>query len=253
MRIIRFLISIFHERRRNPTLNGSLQDNYRERMDRNTWIECTDSKLMIRYLRGNVSERKWRLFFVACAKTAWQYIEGTPDLRTGLHIAEQVAEGMASEQDRVAYFDMVFGFPRRFNQRTGLNWRLSHSQEEISAFYSVVLALSRLDDESTEVTRSIVWQEANVLTRQIEPELLREIVGDPFRSHTSLSHTHWLTTDNSALAEAIYQSRSFDKMKQLGEQIARSGCDDAEILHHLKSDRQHVLGCWVLDLLLGNK
>ena len=32
-----------------------------------------------------------------------------------------------------------------------------------------------------------------------------------------------------------------------------TGCDNPDILHHLRSPGPHVRGCWALDLVLGNE
>jgi hypothetical protein len=55
------------------------------------------------------------------------------------------------------------------------------------------------------------------------------------------------------LAHWIYQERAFDRLPLLADALMDAGCDNDDILSHCRSDRPHVRGCWVIDLLLGKK
>jgi hypothetical protein len=61
----------------------------------------------------------------------------------------------------------------------------------------------------------------------------------------------WLTRTVVALASGIYAERAFDRMPILADALQDAGCDNAEILEHCRSEDPHVLGCWVVDLVLG--
>ncbi|MCE9532300.1 MAG: hypothetical protein K8T89_14440 [Planctomycetes bacterium] len=81
---------------------------------------------------------------------------------------------------------------------------------------------------------------------------MREIFGPlPFRL-VSLDPS-WLTTNVREISQAIYDDRAFDHMPILADALMDAGCDSDEIIHHCRSDGPHVRGCWVVDLLLGNK
>ena len=63
----------------------------------------------------------------------------------------------------------------------------------------------------------------------------------------------WLISDVIAVAESIYQERAFDHLPIVGDALLDAGCDNADILDHCRSERPHVRGCWVVDLLTGRK
>ncbi len=79
--------------------------------------------------------------------------------------------------------------------------------------------------------------------------LLRDIFGNPFRPVAFDSS--WLTSTVLALATGIYAERAFDRLPILADALQDAGCDNDDILTHLRSDGPHVKGCWALDLVLG--
>lgn len=57
----------------------------------------------------------------------------------------------------------------------------------------------------------------------------------------------------AALAQAIYDEGTFDRMPILADALEDAGCHDAAMLEHCRGPGPHVRGCWVLDLLLGKE
>jgi hypothetical protein len=53
------------------------------------------------------------------------------------------------------------------------------------------------------------------------------------------------------LAVAVYEDRAYDRVPILADALADTGCGDAVILAHCRSDVPHVRGCWVVDLILS--
>jgi hypothetical protein len=77
-------------------------------------------------------------------------------------------------------------------------------------------------------------------------------VNNPFRL-VSVDPS-WLEWDGGTaprLAAAIYDERAFDRLPILADALEDAGRTDADILGHCRSGREHVRGCWVVDLLLG--
>ena len=67
-------------------------------MDETTWNTCTDPQRMLEYLRGRISERKLRLFAVACHRCVWEQLP-EDELRIATEVAERQADGQASIEE----------------------------------------------------------------------------------------------------------------------------------------------------------
>jgi hypothetical protein len=83
------------------------------------------------------------------------------------------------------------------------------------------------------------------------PDLLRDIVGNPFRSVAF--DPSWRTANVLTLAQTAYDARAFETLPILADALADAGCDDGDILGHLRGPGPHVRGCWALDLVLGKE
>jgi hypothetical protein len=81
--------------------------------------------------------------------------------------------------------------------------------------------------------------------------VLRDIFGNPFRPQ--VFDTAWRTPEAVAVARSMYDDHSFDDMPQLADALEEAGCTDDVILSHCRGPGPHVLGCWVVDLILGKK
>jgi hypothetical protein len=55
------------------------------------------------------------------------------------------------------------------------------------------------------------------------------------------------------IAQTIYDTRAFDRMPELADALQEAGCTSTDVLDHCRQLREHVRGCWVLDLLLGKE
>ena len=60
----------------------------------------------------------------------------------------------------------------------------------------------------------------------------------------------WLTHEAAGLALAA-EGGEPECPKIVADALEEAGCDDADILNHLRSPGPHVRGCWALDLILG--
>ena len=61
-----------------------------------------------------------------------------------------------------------------------------------------------------------------------------------------------------ALARAAYDQRELPsgaldttRLAVLADALEEAGCDQADLLTHLRGPGPHVRGCWVVDLILG--
>ncbi|MBA4191722.1 MAG: hypothetical protein C0467_27395 [Planctomycetaceae bacterium] len=91
-----------------------------------------------------------------------------------------------------------------------------------------------------------------MLTMPVSHTLVWEIFGNPF--DPVAANPIWLTSDVVALAIGIYNDRAFDRMPILADALQDAGCENDDILNHLRdATATHVRGCWALDLVLGKE
>ena len=72
------------------------------------WLACADPTPMLHFVRGRASERKLRLFAVACCRQAWEWVALMPGHDREqraiadrlILVAERYADREASETER---------------------------------------------------------------------------------------------------------------------------------------------------------
>jgi len=85
-----------------------------------------------------------------------------------------------------------------------------------------------------------------------QADLLREIVGDPFRAVAlAPAVLRWRDGSIPKIAQIIYAERAFDRLPVLADALEEAGCTDSIIVAHCRGPGPHVRGCWVVDLVLG--
>ena len=69
-----------------------------------------------------------------------------------------------------------------------------------------------------------------------------------------------LTPQVVALAQAAYDLREMPagtldafRIAVLADALEEAGCDNADLLNHLRGPGPHVRGCWAVDLILGKQ
>jgi hypothetical protein len=221
------------------------------------------------------SDRKLRLFACACYHRIRHLL---PDLRgeAAIEIAERVAEGILPveelEQAETQIRQPIESMERR--------WRASRGTERIALLpthEALALGLVVLWKEAQKaayyassnayltfaaITNPGVGSSDNSYfssqraEERAQTDLLRCIFGNPFRP-VSLDPA-WLTATVSTLATAAYEERALPsgeldmtRLAVLADALEEAGCDNADILTHLRSAGPHVRGCFVVDLLLN--
>jgi hypothetical protein len=211
------------------------------------WLAATDPTPLLEFLRGKASDRKLRLFAVACCRLWWA--EMTDDRsRKAVEVAEAFADGKASQRRLAAarsaadYWTGVD--PEGHPTRTALvNAAYACAYLRLGQYTGFHHAFSDLRDH---------WPDDEFFDpRMIQAELTRCVFGNPFRPVTV--EPSWLTPTVLSLAEGIYADRAFDRMPVLADALQDAGCDNADVLDHCRGPGPHVRGCWVVDLLLGKE
>lgn len=232
------------------------------------WNACADPTPMLLFLGGKVSERKLRLFAVACCRGVWQWLVDVRSQR-GLEAAESYADGLASLAE--------FGEARENSLRAMedaagdsesaiLGHAKWHAATAVAHCAETPFCVDRARDASHEARQADSRHRFETAFPGIEvpypaPDaseglshsaLLRDIMGNPF--NPIARERSWLTWNDGAIrkmARSIYDDRAFDRLPLLADALEDAGCTDPAILTHCRQPGEHVRGCWVVDLLLG--
>jgi hypothetical protein len=212
-------------------------------MTEEEWLACADPRPMLEFLRGNASDRKLRLFAVACCRSVWHLLTDTRN-RTAVEMAEVFAEGGMTDEMLLTFHKEAY--------HTYENLR----GEEMSAARGAAFSAWCFVEKS--LSAGSAFSATNNCLRELSEisgqpfvclVLLQDVFRNPFRP--VVVTPSWLTSDTRTLAEGIYQDRAFDRLPILADALQDAECDNVEILNHCRQSGIHVRGCWVVDLILG--
>jgi hypothetical protein len=194
---------------------------------------------MLEHLKGTLSERKARLLLAGVARLGWDDLKDD-GCREAVIAAEEYADGLLTdEQLRAAGHKAAMARSDSWTSRILYARELAH----VATDPDPILAATLLGDWAVTI---------NEPDRVELLKLIRELVGNPFRPVSMDSD--WFAANEKAashIAWGIYEERAFDQLSILADALMDAGCEDRQLLGHLRSRAPHVLGCWALDLLLS--
>lgn len=213
------------------------------------WLAATDPAPMLEFLRGRASERKVRLFTVACCRQAVDLFSDRR-LQNAINLAERLADGGVKEAERLATETAADHAAQEDPDVGDLNTYLLIPRSVVAVRYDIDAAASDVAgivhaSQYSEVSFDGI--EAEVQTDQAD--VLREMFGNPFR-HVVFAPS-WRTSAVLALARSMYDSHDFTLAPVLADALEEAGCGDAQVLEHLRGGGPHVRGCWCVDGVLG--
>jgi len=267
-------------------------------MTESEWLVSADPSAMLEQLRisrlGVASDRKLRLFAVACCRMIWHLLTD-PRSQRAVEVASLYADGLATLQELMTAHDRASSVALNGWFEGELAWKVSAENVEVLTQNS---GLPR-------------WFSVSTKYASQQAAILRDIIGNPFRpvtlprksvrckqckgkgeflSRADRGPEHmllcppckgvgfiqgdcpWLTPTVRALAEASYWETSQgvlsdDRLAVLADAIEEAGCDNHELLQHLRGWERwsettgwtgwrrrtlpHFRGCWALDAILG--
>jgi hypothetical protein len=236
------------------------------------WLACTEPQRMLAFLRGKVSDRKLRLFAVACCRQVCDLIMDERSFQA-IDAAEHYADGLISDE--------VLGTFRNAARLARKAVRGTTPLAGNSPHFNAALAADAVVESSGENTVQAADWVASAISRQAiaDPHdgdsddaceaiwhfkmfracpLFRDIFGNPFRPVAIFPA--WKSQTVVSLAQAAYEQRELPaatldptRLAVLADALEDAGCTQAGILNHLRGPGPHVRGCWVSDLLLGKE
>ncbi len=220
-------------------------------MTETEWVSSTDPLLMLESLggTGRLSDRKARLFAVACCRSIWGLFADERS-RQAVEVAERYADGAATAQEldhaceavRVVAFDARWDIARQ--AAWGTCWRCLWSEFGEEADGGAVIAST---NAAWEARRRRSAEEDEYLA---QAALLRCLFGP--RPGVSIGvEPRWRTPAALGLARAIYEERRWEDTPVLADTLEDAGCTNAEVLDHCRKPGPHARGCFVIDTLLG--
>jgi hypothetical protein len=227
-------------------------------MTEKQWLRSVNAETMNSYYAHRHTERKARLLMLACCLRHSRYMVEEPVLKMtelltthyadprkpdepfdgkAIRAAYRKLEGYASSTDSGPIRGLAFGMVAAAEPVATMK-RLHEDFE--------YLVFSCLHDVAAGVTEGKVKRESRV-----QAQILRDILGNPFRP--VVVEPEWLTDTVVSLARQMYVTQDFTAMPILADALQEAGCENADILGHCRDEKQqHVRGCWVLDLIIGN-
>jgi hypothetical protein len=104
-------------------------------------------------------------------------------------------------------------------------------------------------DDAAATLRAVegIWEQGRVEAARRCCSLLRDL----FPFGPVAVEPGWRTPAVLAPARAAYDERRFERLPLLASALEEAGCTSGALLAHLRSGRDHVKGCWAVDLVLG--
>jgi hypothetical protein len=239
------------------------------------WLASTNPLPMLEFLRRQASDRKVRLFAVACCRRVWSSLE-REEFRDAVLKAESFADGLADRAELLQAYEKarpIFAKLRGKDSGPGAALSASGFPSPPKSIWQRIG--DALDDPWWEdefdkgdplapalvtATRA-AWAAVDLQGQKLVPDapariaehreqtaLVHCLFGNPFRARPVCAA--WRSPEVRALAERIYAERSFDRMPRLADALEASGCPSADLIDHCRSGAEHARGCWVVDLLL---
>lgn len=233
-------------------------------MTETDWFAATDPREMIAFAQHLTSRRKLRLFACACCRQALNPFVPAMVSRA-LTATEAFADGKIGSAPLEGVREVVARTSRAVDRDGGLCGSRYFSDVLgacLSACCQFVDA-AELAQDAAHWSASAVGDGPMREVRVIRPAdrppeyfaelaaqtvLFRDIVGNPF-APCGLE-PEWLTDTVVGVAKSIYDEYTFDRLPILADALQDAGCESDDILGHCRSAREHIRGCWVVDLLL---
>jgi hypothetical protein len=245
-------------------------------MNEEQWLSCTNPRLMLDALRasGKGGARRLRLFGCACVRRVWDLVA---DVRSwyAVDAAERIAdsEPVPGGKARTDALEAAAAARAAGDVAAAAAATAAAAVVQMDPWWVVGMFLAEEEVAAVEAASAATvaikcaarasgagGRSATRGERAAQCQLLRCVFGNPFGAHPVVqpSVLEWQAGTVPRLAAAAYRERSLPdgmldpaRLAVLADALEDAGCQDAEILTHLRGAGPHVRGCHVVDLLLG--
>jgi hypothetical protein len=215
------------------------------------WLAGGDPSRMLEFLADKASPRRLRLFAVACFLDDWA-VWSDPRERRAVLTAERLADAAWGAADRDAALARLIEYYDELDDLTDLECAPKVPYALLAPDFSGADAgVCAYEAEAQAEYGPGSFEGRGTGAREVQADLLRDIVGNPFRP--AACDSRWRTEDAVGLARGIYEEKAFARLPLLADALMDAGCDDEQILGHCQSEGPHARGCWVVDLVLGKE
>lgn len=232
-------------------------------MDESEWLKSENPEQMLAQLQNRIPWRKQHLLACACVRLVWHHLSDAR-LRALVELSEEFADGRATVQELVQAAAPFFEITRVPFEKLLIDPSLAANvaayvvgQQHISMHIDRVLKLTQtsavpcIERGSSDGPGQPDLGAQRVHACRVA-DLLRDIAGNPFQCFSL--HSDWLAWDGGIvrrLAETMYEERRYQDLPVLADALEEAGCDEPDILDHLRGRGAHARGCWALDLARG--
>jgi hypothetical protein len=234
------------------------------------WLDCTDPRemmdflygrtskeRMLAFLKGRPSDRKARLFAVAVCRRSWHLLTDERG-RRAVEVSERYVDGLASSEEMYAAYKAA---DRAARTPMEDEWPPPPRNPLSDARFTAHPKVRAVTDWAVNVAARLAraGPEEGLWVRYAEEQahqcvILRDIFGCLLRP--AQVYPVWLAWEGGTvprLAAAVYEERDFAHLPILADALEDAGCDNANILNHLRGPGPHCRGCFALDLVLGRR
>jgi hypothetical protein len=215
-------------------------------MTEQEWLACTNPLPMLEFLREKASGRKLRLFGMACCRRIPRLLDDAESANNVL-CADRILEGNATPEELEEARNKALEASRDPEPQMSIRFAtaiLMFDDAFTAARQSATVVAPCVASDPLPRSDEVEYRSALRTEITAQAELLRHIVGNPFRPYVT---PHYWPTNIVQLADALYNGENSgfaiqDALLEIGH---------GDLSQHFLDEKEHPKGCWVLDLLLG--
>jgi hypothetical protein len=224
------------------------------------WLSCPDPAPMLTFLGRLANVRRLRLFAVACCRRVEDWLIDARS-RRAVDVAERWVDGRSSVSEFNAAVDAADDAVEELTrQQEDAEYHVRVAAAG-AASRSLAIAAATAAEYGAAQAASAAFHAATVFGQNAaagpatehaaQADLMRDLFRPFGTPRVPDAVLRWNTAAVPGLAQAIYDERAFDRLPILADALEDAGCDNADLLGHLRGSGPHVRGCWAVDLLLG--